>query len=201
MSPSFLARKVRRRLIGIACRAVQLPRVLLYRSLSSARTQGRPLLHQPLQTVGLGVIEFAGKVNIGVFPSPMFFSTYAYVEARNKGAKISIGDGTWINNGFSAIAEHSSITIGRRVLIGTAVEIFDSDFYGLRTSDRKISMPEWARPVIIEDDVFLGSNVRILKGVTIGKGSVIANSSVVTSNVPANSIAAGNPARVIRSIP
>ena len=153
-----------------------------------------------MQGVGLGVIEFSGHVNIGVFPSPFFFSTYAYIEARNSSARISIGEGTWINNGFSAIAEHTSITIGRRVLIGTNVEIYDSDFHGIRVDDRNTSRAELAKPVIVEDDVFLGSNVRVLKGVTIGRGSVIANSSVVVKDVPPGVIAGGNPARVLTEI-
>lgn len=146
------------------------------------------------------MIKFSGQVNIGVFPSPLFFSTYAYIEARNRSAQIHIGEGTWINNGFSAIAEHTSITIGQRVLIGTHVEIFDTDFHGIRIDDRNTSRAEWAKPVSIEDDVFLGSNVRVLKGVTIGRGSVIANSSLVVNDIPPGVIAGGNPARVLKVI-
>jgi len=148
----------------------------------------------------MGVIEFVGQIKIGFSPSPLFFSTYAYMEARNSGARITIGDGTWINNGFSAIAEHTSITIGQRVLIGANVEILDSDFHGIRVVDRNVSRSDWARPVVIEDDVFIGSNARVLKGVTIGRGAVIANSSIVVSDIPADSVAGGNPARVIKVI-
>jgi len=172
----------------------------MYHLLSSARIQGKPILFQPLQTAGLGQICFSGQVKIGVFPSPLFFSTYAYLEARNSTAQISIGDGTWINNGFSGIAEHTSITIGRRVFVGTSVEIFDSDFHGIHIDDRGRSIAEWARPVVVEDDVFLGSNVKVLKGVTIGRGSVIACGSVVTKDIPPGVVAGGNPARVIRAI-
>lgn len=200
MLPHSFVSKVRRRLVHIACRLFQMPRILTYKLLSGAQVQGRPTLHQPLQAVGLGLIEFSGRVNIGFFPSPLFFNTYAYLEARQSTAKISIGDGTWINNGFSAIAEHTSIKIGKRVLIGTNVEIFDSDFHGIRVDDRKASRAEWAKPVVIEDDVFLGSNVRVMKGVTVGRGSVVANSSLVVTDIPPGSVAGGNPARVIRAI-
>lgn len=198
--PHSFARKVRRRLVHISCRLIQFPRIFLYRLLSGASINGKPTLHQPLQTVGLGVIEFSDGVHIGVFPSPFFFSAYAYIEARQRTAKISIGEDTWINNGFSAIAEHTSITVGNRVLIGTHVEIYDSDFHGTHFSDRNKSHAEWAKPVVIEDDVFLGSNVRILKGVTIGKGSLIANGAVVVTSIPDGVIAGGNPARVIKVI-
>jgi acetyltransferase-like isoleucine patch superfamily enzyme len=200
MSPQSFASKVRRRLVRIACRLVQWPRILFYRLLSSATIKGKLHLYQPLQSVGLGIIKFSGTVKIGFFPSPLFFSTYAYIEARNGNATISIGDGTSINNGFIAIAEHTSITIGQRVLIGTNVEIFDSDFHGLQLTDRMKSKAEWAKPVVIEDDVFLGSNVRVLKGVTIGRGSVIANSSVVLKDIPPNVVAGGMPAKVLRAI-
>ena len=200
MSPRSFAEKVYRRLARLAYWGIQLPRILVYRLLSTCRVEGRPILYQPLQTSGWGVVEFAGLVRLGVFPSPFFFSTYSYIEARGVKAKVSIGDGTWINNNFCAMAEHSSITIGKRVLIGTGVEIFDSDFHGISIKDRGLSKADWAKPVVIEDDVFLGSNVRVLKGVTIGKGSVIANSSVVVRDIPSGVIAGGNPARVIRTI-
>jgi maltose O-acetyltransferase len=122
------------------------------------------------------------------------------LDVRNKTSKIVIGENTSINNGFVAIAEHTSIKIGARVLIGTNVEIFDSDFHGINLSDRNTSKPEWARSVEVGDDVFIGSNVRICKGVTIGAGSVIANGSIVTHDVPVGVIAAGNPAVIVRRI-
>lgn len=200
MSPHLFAEKVRRRLVHVGCRLTQLPRILLYWLLSCGKVVGRPIRNQPLQTAGRGIIEFKGQVNIGVFPSPFFFSSYSYIEARNSTSRISIGDGTWINNGFSAIAEHSSINIGKRVLIGTHVEMLDSDFHAIRFSDRGKSRPELTKPIVIEDDVFIGSNVRVLKGVTIGRGAVIANSAVVVMDIPPNVIAGGNPARVIRVI-
>lgn len=86
------------------------------------------------------------------------------------------------------------------MLIGTNVEIFDSDFHGIRIGDRKVSKAEWAKPVVIEDDVFIGSSVRVLKGVTIGRGAVIANSSLVVNDVPPSNVARGNPERVTKVI-
>ena len=85
-------------------------------------------------------------------------------------------------------------------MIGTNVEICDSDFHGLNVVERKLSKKEKSKPVKIQDDVFIGSNVRICKGVTIGRGSVIANSSVVIRDVPENSIAGGNPATIIKKL-
>ena len=175
-------------------------RIYFFWFASNVSIKGKPVLNQPLHAVGLGEVEFLGVVNIGVFPSPFFFSSCAYLEARNPSAKIVIGNDTWINNGFSAIAEHTFISIGERVLIGTNVEIIDSDFHGIDVSQRGTSKIEWSKPVVINDDVFLGSNVRICKGVTVGAGSTIANGSIVVKNIPAGVIAGGNPAIVIRKI-
>lgn len=175
-------------------------RIGFYRLLSDLRISGKIFRHQPVHAVGAGALSIEGKVHIGVFPSPQFLSSHAYLEARHPTARISIGDGTWINNGFTAIAEFTSISIGRRCLIGTQVEILDSDFHGIQLADRTKASRDWCKPVTIEDDVFLGSNSKIMKGVTVGRGSVIANGSVVTRDVPPFSVAGGNPARVIKSI-
>lgn len=192
--------KVRRRLAQIAIRLVQRVRIMWYAVLSTNDVAGRPVLYQPLQAAGSGAIRFDANVRIGVFPSPGFLDSYVYIEARNPSAQVQFGAGTWINNGFRCIAEHTSITIGQNCLIGANVEILDSDFHGLALHERGMSKPEWAAPVILEDKVFVGSNVRILKGVRIGEGSVIANSSVVIADIPAMVVAAGVPAKVIRSI-
>jgi maltose O-acetyltransferase len=192
--------KVRRRLFARFVRLVQAPRILKYRILSDCRVAGKPLLLQPAQFAGRGEVIFAGKVTLGYFPSPFFFSGYSYLEARNRGATIRIGDGTHINNNFVAISEHRSITIGEKVLIGTFVEMYDSNFHGLEPERRNISSPEEASDVVVEDNVFIGSNVKILKGVTIGRGSVIAQGSIVTKSVPPGVVAGGNPARVLKQL-
>jgi acetyltransferase-like isoleucine patch superfamily enzyme len=192
--------RIKNKIITILSIAVQLVRSIFYRLFSTAKVVGRPKCNQPLQTAGQGLIQVMDNVNIGVRQSPFFFSTYAYLEARYPTAKIMIGEGTFINNNFCAIAENSSIEIGRYVLIGTNVEIINSDFHGLHASQRNISKAEWSKPIVIEDNVFIGSNVRILKGVAIGAGSVIANSAIVTHNIPAGVIAGGIPARILKVI-
>lgn len=168
--------------------------------MSTAKVDGRLRRIQPVLLLGEGIIHCEGDVRLGITPSPFFFSSYAYLEVRHKKSQIFIGDGTRINNGVSIIAEHTSVTIGRRCFIGVNVEILDSDFHGLLVSQRTKSLPEWAAPVVVEDDVFIGSHVRILKGVRIGRGAVIASASVVTRDVPANTIVGGSPARIIKEI-
>lgn len=183
---------------GILFRLYQKYRILLYRALSSLKVEGDLVRVQPVQTMGSGRIIFKGRVTLGYFPSPHYFSTYAYLEARNRESIIEIGRNTKINNGFVAIAENSKIIIGENCLIGTNVEIYDSDFHALSAIDRKNGRPHFSKIVRIGNNVFIGSNVKVLKGVTIGDGAVIANGSIVTRDIPKNYIAAGMPAKPIQ---
>jgi maltose O-acetyltransferase len=160
----------------------------------------REVLVQPVLAIGAGTIIIKDGVKLGYWPSPHFISTVCHIEARGQSSKISIGEQTRINNGFVAIAEKCTIKIGRECLIGTRCEIYDSDFHPIGVEDRIKAIPSSCQDVVIEDNVFIGSNVRILKGVTISSGSVIANSAVVTRDIPANCVAAGVPARVVRQI-
>lgn len=196
----MLMLRIKRRLILKAIGVLQRFRVVWYGLLSSSQVIGDLRRLQPVQVVGLGSVSCGENVKIGVYPSPGFLSSYAYIEARNPSAKVSIGSGTWINNGFVCIAEHSSISIGSNCLIGANVEILDSDFHGLALHERGVSRPGWSASVVLEDNVFLGSNVRILKGVRIGMGSVIANSAVVICDIPPMTIAGGVPAKVLRAV-
>ena len=189
------------RIVSIILRQLMWPKICLFRVISTARQEGKPHLWQPLLTWGAGSIQFERDVAIGYFPSPFFFSSYAHIEARTRNARVVIGEGTHINNNFVAIAEHTSIRIGKRCFIGTNVEILDSDFHGIRVSERGRSNPEFARPVVIGDDVFIGSNTKILKGAEIGSKSVIGSGSIVIGAIPAGVVAAGVPARPLTVIP
>ena len=150
--------------------------------------------------MGNGTVRFDNNVTLGYYPSPFLLSGYIHIEARGNNSLIIFGEDTYINNNFVAISEHTSISIGKRCFIGTNVEIYDSDFHGIKVQDRRTSIPENSKPVIIGDDVFIGSNAKIMKGVVIGNGSVIANGSIVVSEIPSNIIAGGNPARVLKAI-
>ena len=118
-----------------------------------------------------------------------------------KGAKLFIGD----NCGMSSprIWSHSSIIIGNNVQIGGNCVILDSDCHSLFYMDRrdlKVDVEnKKSAPIVIEDDVLVGANSFILKGVKIGARSIIGAGSMVVKSIPADSIVAGNPARVIRN--
>jgi acetyltransferase-like isoleucine patch superfamily enzyme len=110
----------------------------------------------------------------------------------NSLAKIEIGN----NCGFSGtvIGSFKSIKIGNNVNCGANTLITDSDWH---LDDYRSGQPQ---DVIIENNVWLGVNSIVLKGVTIGENSVIGANSVVTKSIPANVVAAGNPCKVIKNI-
>lgn len=173
-------------------------RILKFKLLSDCKSSnGKPNLYHPLLMKGKGKISFGNKVQIGVIASPNYYSHYAYIEARNENSHIQIGDNVSINNAFTAVA-FSKIIIGNNVLIGVNCCIMDNDAHHLAINKR--DQVADSKEVMIKDNVFLGSNITILKGVTIGENSVIGNGSVVTKSIPANVIAAGNPARVIKEL-
>lgn len=178
----------------------QYPRIVKYKLLSNCQNiVGQPIVHQPIQFLGAGSIVFGKNVNLGVNPSPFFYSGYGYIDARKVHSKIIIGDEVWINNNVMLASEGEGIEIGSKTLIGLNVEITDSDFHDLHPDRRSSGIPQTAK-VLIGKNVFIGSNVKILKGVCIGDNSVIANGSIVTKSIPENVIAGGIPAKVIKQL-
>jgi acetyltransferase-like isoleucine patch superfamily enzyme len=118
-----------------------------------------------------------------------------------KNAKLEIGADCGLSGATICCAKN--IWIGERCLIGSDVLITDTDFHPVEVVNRRflsIPLPTPGDDVVIGNDVFIGARAIILKGVRIGDGSVIGAGSVVTGDLPPNSISAGNPARVIRFI-
>jgi len=128
----------------------------------------------------------------------------------SSGGKVIMEDDTKIGNRSSIVCVNS-IKIGRYTAIADGVVIVDNNNHPVNPEDRKFMRltPEnseyrdWKysdnKPIIIGENVWIGANSRILKGVTIGDNSVIAASSVVTKSVPVNCIVAGNPAKVVKT--
>jgi acetyltransferase-like isoleucine patch superfamily enzyme len=113
---------------------------------------------------------------------------------RSAKAQISIGNNFGMSGGSIVAAEQ--VQIGNSVLIGANVIIADTDFHPVSAAERQQPRQSGViRPIVIEDNVFIGANSIILKGVRIGAGSVIGAASVVSLDIPPNVIAAGNPAR------
>jgi acetyltransferase-like isoleucine patch superfamily enzyme len=109
------------------------------------------------------------------------------------GGTLRIGDRVFLNYGLDLSAT-ALVEIGDDCMIGIHVMILDSDFHGITNRD---DVPE-SKPVRIGERVWLGNRCIILPGVSIGDDSVVGAGSVVTSSVPARTVVAGNPARVVR---
>ena len=121
------------------------------------------------------------------------------LSVRRPQAALVIGDDFGMTGGSIVVEER--ITIGNRVAVGANTIIADTDFHPLDPAERRRAPLDGATsPIVIEDDVFIGMQCLILKGVTLGRGCVIGAGSVVTRDVPAGMIAAGNPARLIRPV-
>lgn len=116
------------------------------------------------------------------------------------GASIRIGSDCGLSG--TTICSSLSVQIGERCLLGADVMITDTDFHQLSATGRRHASETNARAksVLISNDVFVGARTIILPGVTIGEGAVVGAGSVVTRDVPAHSVCAGNPARVIRAL-
>lgn len=113
------------------------------------------------------------------------------------GEQIVIGDRTFVNFNLTAL-DVAPITIGSDCQIGPNVQLL-TPTHPIAPQPRKDKL-EAAEAIVIEDNVWLGGGVIVCPGVTIGENSVIGAGSVVTKDIPANVVAVGNPARVIRSI-
>lgn len=116
--------------------------------------------------------------------------------------KLSIGNNSGINS--TLIYCSNSITIGDNVKIGGCTRIYDTNFhsldYKLRANPQLDKSDIKTSPIIIEDNVFIGTNCIISKGVKIGRNSIVAAGCVVVKNIPSNEIWGGNPAKFIKSI-
>ncbi len=126
-------------------------------------------------------------------------------------SRIRIGDNVFIGGG-TLIDCAASIEIGEDVLISYECLLADSDNHSVSYSVRKKDLKNWragvhewattvSRPIAVSRGAWIGARTIILKGVTIGEGAVIGAGSVVTKDVPPWTIAAGNPAKIIRVIP
>lgn len=138
------------------------------------------------------------KLTDGVYlQGPIFF---------DYGCNIEIGKNTYANFNLT-ILDTCNVKIGNNVFLGSGVSIV-TPLHPLRYEDRNMYISEngqmtdreYGKGIIIEDNCWIATNVTILPGVTIGEGSVIGAASVVTKSIPKNSLAVGNPCKVVRSI-
>lgn len=152
-------------------------------------------LNLPL-ILGYGSIYIGDNVTIG--GNATFIVSYK----TNPDPTISIGNDVTIGYAtFFSCAD--SIRIGNKVLIASGCSIYDNNNHPVDPAARAKNEPVGPKdiaPVVIEDGSWIGARSTILKGVTVGRGAVVATGSVVTKDVPAMTVVAGNPARVVKQI-
>lgn len=141
-----------------------------------------PAMHGILQ-------ELFGQVGRDVEIKPPFFADY--------GEHTRIGDGTFINTGLTAL-DVAPITIGSDCQIGPNVQLLTAT-HPIDPARRRARV-EGSAPIVIGDNVWLGGGVIVCPGVTIGDNTVVGAGAVVVRDLPANVVAVGNPARVVREI-
>ena len=132
--------------------------------------------------------------------------------------RVNIGKHSYI--GYSTFISHSLIEVGNNVTIAWGAYFYDHDSHSLNYIDRRndidaelrnirngdnfILNKNWnivnSKPIRICDDAWIGMNVIVLKGVTIGEGAIVGAGSVVTKDVPAWTIVAGNPAKIVKTL-
>ena len=110
---------------------------------------------------------------------------------------IELGE-NFASNHNLLILDCAKVTFGKNVMIGPNCGFYTT-LHPLKAIDRNKCL-QWAKPIVVEDNVWLGANVTVLAGVTIGKNSVIGAGSVIRKNIPPNSLAVGNPCKVIKKI-
>lgn len=131
--------------------------------------------------------ELLGSLGEGAVIRPPLWCDYGY--------QIHIGRGSFINFG-AVFLDVAPITLGEDVQVGPNVQFLTAT-HPVEAAARRAKW-ESAKPIIVADNVWLGGGVIILPGVSIGENTVVGAGAVVTKDLPANVVAAGNPARVVR---
>ena len=158
------------------------------RAISLADRYTRLWPQEPDAAAGL-LIELLGSLGAGSEVRPPLYVDY--------GKYISIGARTFINYNFTAL-DVAPITIGDDVQIGPNVQLL-TPTHPLEPGPRRDKL-EAAKPITIGNNVWLGGGVIVLPGVSIGENTVVGAGAVVTKDLPANAVAVGNPARVVREL-
>ena len=150
------------------------------------QTNGRLVIKGP------GLVVFGDDINAWAHAEKNVLITYT------PGSRITIGSGTRLNG--AGIMAYTRVEVGPRCILGSTI-VFDSDFHPLDPAHRHdCDAPVSCAPITVGENVWLGGQSAVLKGVTIGKNSVVAFRGVVSSDVPPNVVVAGNPARVVKEL-
>ena len=168
-------------------------------TLNSVHIGAYSAFHSPVRVAGGAGGLWVGDGNHFGFPmAPKLGRGTLLIQPRDREAQIIIGNGNMFNNNVT-LCGNKLIRIGDNCQIGDQVAVYDCDFHEIAPQTRNRGCGPTA-PVNIGSNVWLGSRVMVLKGVTIGDNSVIGAMSVVVGSIPPDCVAAGVPARVIRGM-
>jgi acetyltransferase-like isoleucine patch superfamily enzyme len=158
---------------------------------SFASLGARTRLSLPIQLVG------AERITLG---SRIYFGPGCWLLTHGPEGRLEVGDDTSIA-GYCVLSAATNVRIGRSVLFARNVYIADHR-HGFELDDTPIIDQPLAniRPVVVEDGAWLGQNVVLLPGVTVGRGAVVGANSVIREDVPPRSVVAGAPGRVVRRL-
>jgi maltose O-acetyltransferase len=174
-------------------------RICLFEALSNAACTGsKPKILQPVLITGPGKVVCETNVTLGWFPSPDFWSGYIHFDTRSAEALITLKENSSVSNSVVFCCKQA-VSIGKNALIGANVQFIDFDGHEIHP-DRRRQSDGLCKSITIGDNVWIGSNVMILKGVSVGDRSIIGAGSIVTGDIPAGVVAAGNPCRVIKPV-
>ncbi|MGD8245249.1 MAG: sugar O-acetyltransferase [Anaerolineae bacterium] len=162
--------------------------------LDAERQRTKALLRRYNQTEAVperqAILEqLLGQIGQNSIIEPPFYCSY--------GHNTYIGDHVFLNN-LCYIIDNNRVQVGDHVMVGPCVQIYTAA-HVLQARARNQGL-EVAKPIVIEDNVWIGGGAILLPGVTIGRNAVVGAGAVVPRDVPANTVVAGNPARVIREI-
>ncbi len=171
------------------------PYLLGDENLKKDRRKAKNLLHRlnvtefrVTKNARLIISELIPNTGTNLYIEPPFFCDYGY--------NIFCGDNVFFNVNC-VVLDENKVTIGSNVFIGPGVQLYTAS-HPLDTMTRRTH--KISKPITIGNDCWIGGNAIILPGVTVGNGCVIGAGSVVTKNIPDNSMAVGNPAKVIKKL-
>jgi maltose O-acetyltransferase len=133
--------------------------------------------------------QLLGEIGQGSIIEPPFYCSY--------GQNTHIGDHVFLNASCT-ILDNNEVRIGHHVMMGPVIQIYTAAH--LLQAESRIRGLEVAKRIVVEDNVWLGGGAILLPGVRIGRNAVVGAGAVVSRSVPANTVVAGNPARVIREV-
>ncbi|MFK7894511.1 MAG: acyltransferase [Myxococcota bacterium] len=157
-------------------------------------TNRRVKIGSGFRLVGKMEIRGPGRVEIGDNVSVNGSGQAVTPFTHAPGALISIGSDSFVNGARFGCAEE--IRVGARAILADC-RLMDTDFHSIYSDRWEETAPVKSAPIILEENVWVAASAAVLKGVHIGENSVVGFGSVLTSSVPANSLVAGNPGKVV----